>query len=295
MPAAGTPILPLRHPRSWVLAGVLVAVVVAALWNAPTGQQTWTGGPTFTLRPAGPAVDQQVGTAGRGRWLAVTAVTQPLTVGQLLSTPPGQRRIDPPPAGSADDAGHDPAVRWAHQLAGTPPVAVWETTAAGQLPAGTRIVAVDGRTPRSDGPSTRELAAGRQLRTLEEDGTVVDRQLDQPVAVRRVMVNADPQVQLEQVSGRSADLARALALADAVTVGDATGGRIIAATGRLDRAGGLQPVGGIDAKAAAAAAAGAQLLLVPTGQVPDDPPLEVVAVATADEAWQQVQHAASAR
>jgi hypothetical protein len=76
----------------------------------------------------------------------------------------------------------------------------------------------------------------------------------------------EPSVQVIGVRGTSSGLAVALAVYDANTAGDLTGGRTIAATGTVTAGGTVGPVRGIAAKAWSAAAAGAGILLVPVGQ-----------------------------
>ncbi|MCU1449220.1 MAG: hypothetical protein JWP02_1390 [Acidimicrobiales bacterium] len=71
------------------------------------------------------------------------------------------------------------------------------------------------------------------------------------------------------IVGPSAGLVYAMAIHDMLSASDATHGRTIAATGELDPAGNVEPVGYIGQKAVAARHAGAQLLVVPRAQVDD--------------------------
>jgi PDZ domain-containing protein len=66
------------------------------------------------------------------------------------------------------------------------------------------------------------------------------------------------------VVGPSGGLIYALAIEDLLSRGDEARGRVIAATGALDTAGDVLPVGYVDEKATAARRAGAQLLVTPT-------------------------------
>jgi PDZ domain-containing protein len=72
------------------------------------------------------------------------------------------------------------------------------------------------------------------------------------------------------IGGPSAGLAMALAITDALTPGDLTGGTRVAVTGTIDPEGNVGEIGGIEQKAVAARAAGVKLFLVPQCS-PDDP------------------------
>lgn len=90
------------------------------------------------------------------------------------------------------------------------------------------------------------------------------------------------------VSGSSGGLAFALALLDAMTEGDLTGGRLIVATGELNAVGRVGTVAGVHQKAVAAAEAGADLMLVPEREVAEARrgagAMKVVGVRTLDDA-----------
>lgn len=90
------------------------------------------------------------------------------------------------------------------------------------------------------------------------------------------------------VGGPSAGLLFSLAIYDALTPGELTGGKSIAGTGTLDDAGTVGPIGGIRQKLIGARRAGADFFLAPADNcadigtaVPDG--LRVVKVATFDE------------
>jgi len=91
-----------------------------------------------------------------------------------------------------------------------------------------------------------------------------------------------------QVGGPSAGLAFTLAVLDVLTEGELTGGRTVAVTGTILDDGSVGPVGGVAQKAAAAAGAGAEVLLVPADEEAEargrDHGLEIVPVATLDDA-----------
>ncbi len=96
------------------------------------------------------------------------------------------------------------------------------------------------------------------------------------------------------IGGPSAGLMWALGLYDLLTPGDLTRGRTIAGTGEIDAEGRIYPIGGIEEKLAAAAAAGATVFLVPQGNYPaaraaDDHGMRLVPVRTFDDALAYLQ------
>ena len=100
------------------------------------------------------------------------------------------------------------------------------------------------------------------------------------------------------IGGPSAGLAFTLALLDAVTDGDLTGGVEIAVTGSIDPDGNVGAIGGLSAKAEAVRQMGVRYFLVPASQPPDGfdsiaaaqaavgDEVELIPVATLDEALQ---------
>jgi len=83
-----------------------------------------------------------------------------------------------------------------------------------------------------------------------------------------ITVNVDT----SQIGGPSAGLAMTLAILDALTPGDLTGGHRVAVTGTINNAGEVGEIGGIEQKAVAARAAGAQIFIVPRCSPSDPPP-----------------------
>lgn len=71
------------------------------------------------------------------------------------------------------------------------------------------------------------------------------------------------------VGGPSAGLAYTLAIIDQLTPGSLTGGKKVAVTGTMELNGSVGEVGGVHQKTIAAIAAGATLIIVPTGEYPD--------------------------
>ncbi len=91
------------------------------------------------------------------------------------------------------------------------------------------------------------------------------------------------------VGGPSAGLMWALGLYDLLTPGDLTKGRTIAGTGSIDPDGNVGPIGGVLDKVVAAREAGADILLVPRGNLrelagADEGDVRVIPVSTFDEA-----------
>ncbi|HWH34574.1 MAG TPA: S16 family serine protease, partial [Acidimicrobiales bacterium] len=75
------------------------------------------------------------------------------------------------------------------------------------------------------------------------------------------------EIALDGVGGPSAGLAFALEVLDALSPGDLTGGRQVAATGTIELDGSVGAVGGVAQKAAAARRSGVEVLLVPRPEV----------------------------
>jgi Lon-like protease len=164
--------------------------------------------------------------------------------------------------------------------------------ADGILEPGDTIVAVDG-TPvavtedlvasiSDQPPGTRVTLAVNPLGSAEVDERVVTlgRRDDDP---SRGFLGVRPQtrdlayqfpVQVSfttgNVSGPSAGLAFAITLLDLLTPGSLTGGLDVAATGTIDEAGNIGPIGGLEHKAIAARRAGYDVFFVPAATRPDE-------------------------
>lgn len=184
-----------------------------------------------------------------------------------------------------------------------------DSPADGALEAGDVVVALDGAEVRTvedliaglnevDAPTRRELRVERDGRTLQvrvepavlDDGT---RQL----GVQATTAGLQPELPLDvevdggRVGGPSGGLLLALAVYDRVEPLDLADGRRIAGTGTISVDGRVGRIGGIDAKAVTASAAGAEVFLAPASQaeearaaLPADSALEVVGVETFEEA-----------
>jgi PDZ domain-containing protein len=90
-------------------------------------------------------------------------------------------------------------------------------------------------------------------------------------------------------SGASSGLPNTLAIVDAVTTGDLSGGKLIAATGTVDDDGKVGAISGLEAKVRAASEAGADVLFVPSIQVAaarnvSDGPQTIIGVGSAQTA-----------
>lgn len=113
-----------------------------------------------------------------------------------------------------------------------------------------------------------------------------------PFDTRRVELPFDISIDTGSIGGPSAGLAFTLTVIDGLSDGELTGGKRVAVTGTIDLDGSVGPIGGLTQKASAVEQAGVELLLVPTRQGDDQiaaaraaaPDLEIVAVATLDEA-----------
>jgi PDZ domain-containing secreted protein/Zn-dependent protease/CBS domain-containing protein len=118
------------------------------------------------------------------------------------------------------------------------------------------------------------LRAGREVQ-VAVNSALIDRQRQGRPAIGVLAETRDFNVDLpfeirfkdRDVGGPSAGLAYALAIADMLDRKDIANGRTVAASGTVEVNGEVGPVGGLDQKAAAAEAAGAEILLVPAEEV----------------------------
>lgn len=181
--------------------------------------------------------------------------------------------------------------------------------AAAHLQVGDTVVAVDGRPIRLSSDLVDAIGARAPgetvvLRVEAADGTAREEAValaareDDPAAgflgVSTDTRDFDPGLPFEveidsgDVGGPSAGLAFTLALIELLTPGELTGGRTVAVTGTIDGEGRVGEIGGLEQKAAVAAAAGAEVFLVPAAEADEarasSRGLEVVPVATLDDA-----------
>jgi PDZ domain-containing protein len=175
--------------------------------------------------------------------------------------------------------------------------------AEGKLFAGDLIVAMNGEAVSSraealrafdavplDSPITfRVRAAGETHDLTLTRGRCVSG--DPPIVGITMVPNFPYRIRIESgdVGGPSAGMMYALGLYDLLTPGDLTAGRIVAGTGTIDLGGTIGPIGGIGDKVAAAQAAGADIFLVPDGDLAgaraaSDGSMEIVPVSTMQDA-----------
>jgi PDZ domain-containing protein len=155
-----------------------------------------------------------------------------------------------------------------------------ETPAAGNLFAGDLITAVDGRrvdSPRALSRQIDRVGTGNPARfTVRAVGKTRYPRIT-PGRVRGVkgpaigvsVVHNFPfelSISSGDIGGPSAGLMWTLGLVDLLTPGQLTKGRTIAGTGQIVLDGGVESVGGIEQKVAAAERAGASVFFVPSGE-----------------------------
>lgn len=166
--------------------------------------------------------------------------------------------------------------------------------ALGRLDIGDIIVAVDDRPTRTAADVTAAVRRRRpglpvrlQVRRQTDDaGAIIVQEVEVPTlptpgepSVARLgiyLTTFEPEYddlprdvifEVGEVGGASAGLMFALAVYDAVTEGDLTGGRAVAGTGSIALDGSVGPVGGARQKLAAARRAGAAIFLAPSALV----------------------------
>ena len=134
-----------------------------------------------------------------------------------------------------------------------------------------------------EGGRSRTVTLTPQLR---EDGPVIG-----VSAIPNFPV--DVRIESGEIGGPSAGLMWAVGVADLLTRVDLTGGQVVAGTGTVDLGGGVGAVGGIDLKIVSAERAGADMFLLPRGNVPEvraAGDIELVPVATVAEAIEVLEN-----
>jgi PDZ domain-containing protein len=185
------------------------------------------------------------------------------------------------------------------------------TPAEGKLFAGDLIESIDGRPVQDpDGLSSmiRAAGVGRELTIRIRAGKQTHDVRLKPARVRGVSypvigvsaVENFPfplSIDSGEIGGPSAGLMWTLGLADLLTPGDLTGGKVIAGTGTIDLDGKVGPIGGISQKVIAAERAGAKVFLAPTQDAPEARRvvrhMVVVSVATFMDAVRYLQQQGS--
>jgi PDZ domain-containing protein len=178
------------------------------------------------------------------------------------------------------------------------------TPAAGELFPGDLITSIDGD-PLGDVGELRRLIddAGTE-RSLRLRVRPVEGGDTRQVSVRPARVEGqdrpvigivsvdnfpfDVRISSGDIGGPSAGLMWALGVTDLLTEEDLTAGRQVAGTGTIDLQGRVGPIGGVRLKIVAAEEAGADLFLVPRGNMAEArgaaDEIDLVAVATVDQA-----------
>jgi PDZ domain-containing protein len=181
------------------------------------------------------------------------------------------------------------------------------TPAEGKLFAGDLIQSIDGEPVQDpDGMSSMIRAAGVgheltiRIRAAKQTHDVRLRParvrgVSYPVIGVSAVENFPFPLTIESgdIGGPSAGLMWTLGIADLLTPGDLTGGKVIAGTGTIDLEGKVGPIGGIDQKVIAAERAGAKLFFAPTQDAPEARRaarrIVVVSVATFSDAVRYLQ------
>ena len=184
--------------------------------------------------------------------------------------------------------------------------------ADGELYPGDRILAIDGSDVGSFRDARRAIEAAPSGATLTFELSV-DGEPETAHLVREpcggseeplvgvAMINSFPfdvSIASGGIGGPSAGLMWALGLYDLLTPGDLTGGRTVAGTGAIGLDGHVEPISGIGEKLAAAADAGANVFLLPDGNLDEaeasgDHGMELVPVGDFDEALAYLERTAT--
>lgn len=141
---------------------------------------------------------------------------------------------------------------------------------------------------RASSPDARQLDPATAQR-LAHQAFLDSHRLAIEVSERMLGVDADrAEVDVRDlgVTGPSGGLLYGLAITDLLAPDDLASGRVVAATGKLEKDGSVTPVAFVALKARAAAEAGAQLFLVPKGQGDEarEAGIEVVEVSSLKDA-----------
>ncbi len=158
--------------------------------------------------------------------------------------------------------------------------------AEGHLKQGDLIVAVDGATVTDPASTVRRITAKpigsvldieliRDDRTLTSQIRTIESPLNDQARLPVIGVRLAPAFLLpfgvtidsQNIGGPSAGLAFALTIVDVITPEDLTRGHLVAVTGTIAADGTVGPVGGVSFKVRAAEREGADVFLVPAGEV----------------------------
>lgn len=301
-----------KHIRNrWIFGALAVLVIAAGLLLTPSKAQRLEPGPLFDLTDSVSLPTPHDLHDTEGSWQVLTVNAYPLTVVDeviLQFTGRSDELYRAATAGESDSHPREEA-RAARQnalnvamdtLTNEPGLLVLEDTEGTDVPSGSRLLSVDGSAPTAGQVPAGEwfvVEPGGQYAThTVGENSATAHQLDPRERVSyQVPLPEDADAvgtvafDMGEAGGSSAGLATTLAWVDALTEGDLTGGRDIAATGAITPDGGVVPVAGVQFKLQAAAEAQVDLVLVPAeydGPVPEG--LNVVRVANIDEALDAV-------
>lgn len=299
-----------KHIRNRYIFGALaVLIIVAGVMFTPSKAQRLEPGPMFDLAesvslPAPYALQDT-----EGSWQVLTVNAYPLTVIDEVILKTTGRSSELYRAATADGAAPHPnpgdEARAARQNAlnvamdsvtDGPGLIVLRDTEGIEVPEGSRLLAVDGSAPAEGRVPAGEwfvVEPGGQFAThTVGENTVEAYSLDPRERTNYftpLPEDADAvgtlAFDMGEAGGSSAGLVTTLAWVDALTDGDLTAGRDIAATGAIAPDGTVLPVAGVQFKLQAAADADVDLALIPAkyeGPVPEG--LTVVRVANIEEA-----------
>jgi PDZ domain-containing secreted protein len=293
--------------RLVVLLVVLLGVVLSML-SGTAPYVVVSAGPTPTVNVSG---DVTLSDPSAGRYLVLTVRTERVSYISALWRSLGGEDL----RGISDAYVGDPDLQWDAANLQATRLAVQAATstgdAAGYLgmkilvvepssPAflvgirpGDVIVAIDAvQYPKTEELRTALTAPGTHELTLRRDGEQF--RVSVPAGSLGVsfeeiyrLPRLDPGV--SDVVGASAGLLLTLAYYDALTSGDLSAGRTVAATGAVDRDGNVYAIESVSLKLQAAIRAGADVFIFPVdnrGELPANPPsgMEFVAVRTTGEA-----------
>jgi hypothetical protein len=295
-----TPSRPKTRPH--VIFAMLTLGALALLGLRPTPETFGAANPV-RFPDAAPVTDP---TFEADQWLWLSVVERNTAPLAPLIRPLVQRAEKSAEAEASRGASWRNGVGWALGQAGyTVPLGtlVHEDLRPGaDLAAGDIIVTVDGRPTPLPGLVRRfvneALEAGRPaVGVVIRDGATITVELDPSSARRLNTVDGEAMAtgsawepQMGFSSGGSAGLLFALSALDALTTGDLTGGKIVAATGTMYPDGAVGAIAGADWKLDAAFAAGADVVFVAhhsddLERHAGDPRIVIVAHADEAVAW----------
>lgn len=302
-----------RQIRFRYLFGALaVVIMIAGLFFTSSNSFRMEPGPVYPVKEATGLPSDYDLSDSNGDWSVLTVKAYPLNlIDELLIRISGRSETlyqagSKDSAYTAETAAEAEAARQLSLNAAMTTITdgagvlALESTDGTSVPEGSRLLSVNGQ-----GPSSGPVPHGTWL-VVEPDGTFAahDVESDGVVAAEvdtraheDALAPLSPGIdavstsafEMDEVGGSSGGLTLTLAWVDALTEGDLTDGRSIAATGTVDENGDVLPVAGVQFKLQAAAEADIDLVFVPEGYdgpVPDG--LEVVPVKNVQDALEHL-------